>query len=71
VSFSLGLTSVIPSSEFSVNQLISTTEKALSQAKLAASDRKTEGDSLPLELSEGVSFIRWGHSYVYLFPSSI
>ncbi|MBD2604346.1 diguanylate cyclase [Scytonema hofmannii FACHB-248] len=74
VSFSLGITSVIPSSEFSVNQLISTTEKALSQGKLAASDRKTEGDCLvplPLELSQGVGFIRWGHSYVYLFASSI
>ena len=74
VSFSLGLTSIIPSSEFSVNELISTTEKALSQAKLAASDRKTEGDclvSLPLGFSEEVRFIPWGHSYVYLFPSSI
>ncbi|MFB2769837.1 diguanylate cyclase domain-containing protein [Pelatocladus sp. BLCC-F211] len=38
-SFSLGLTSVIPSSGISANQLISTAEKALSQAKLSASDR--------------------------------
>lgn len=33
VSFSLGLTSVIPSSQFSINELISTAEKALSQCE--------------------------------------
>lgn len=38
-SFSLGLTSVIPSSVISANQLISTAEKALSQAKLVPSNR--------------------------------
>ncbi|MCP6760460.1 MAG: response regulator [Fischerella sp. CENA71] len=37
--FSLGLTSFLPSSQISVNQLISTAEKALSQAKVSASDR--------------------------------
>jgi diguanylate cyclase (GGDEF)-like protein len=39
VTLSLGVTSVIPSSESSANKLIATAAKALSQAKLAESDR--------------------------------
>lgn len=39
VTLSLGVTSVIPSTESSVNKLIATAQKALSQAKLAQSDR--------------------------------
>lgn len=38
-TFNFGLTTVIPSAELSVHKFISTAEKALSQAKLAASDR--------------------------------
>ncbi|MCC5634717.1 response regulator [Nostoc sp. CHAB 5844] len=38
-TFNLGMTTAIPSSELSVNQFISTAEKALSQAKLTAGDR--------------------------------
>ncbi|MBH8562921.1 diguanylate cyclase, partial [Nostoc sp. CENA67] len=38
-TLNLGVTSVIPSSELSMNKLIVTAEKALLQAKLASSDR--------------------------------
>ncbi|MDF5707500.1 MAG: diguanylate cyclase [Nostoc sp. S4] len=38
-SFNLGLTSVIPNSEMSVNKLISQAEKALLQAKVSANNR--------------------------------
>lgn len=39
VTLSLGVTSVIPSTESSVNKLIATAQKALCEAKLAQSDR--------------------------------
>jgi len=39
VTCNLGIATAIPSSELSVNKFISTAEKALTQAKLAASDR--------------------------------